>query len=154
MSNTVKPLVIISCGQGKVWSKDPGCGPTPAGDAYTGAPFKVNRKYAECFAESWVILSAKYGFIRPDFIIPEPYETTFLRKSTRPVTTDILRRQVKEMRLDCHPAVVGLGGKKYREAIEAAFADSGAELHFPFAGLPLGKMMQATNKAIEATAPP
>jgi hypothetical protein len=55
-------LVIIPCGQAKLWDDDPQRGPTPARDAYTGAPFKVNRAYAERHGDRWVILSAKYGF--------------------------------------------------------------------------------------------
>ena len=59
-------LVIAPCSQGKVWDKSPDHGPTPARDAYTGSPFKVNRQYAEHFGAEWIILSAKYGFIGPD----------------------------------------------------------------------------------------
>jgi hypothetical protein len=40
-------LVIIPCGQGKIWDADPSRGPTLASDAYTGVPFKVNKAYAE-----------------------------------------------------------------------------------------------------------
>ncbi len=39
--------------------KNPDIGTSPAKDAYVGSPFKVNRKYAECFGNEWVILSAK-----------------------------------------------------------------------------------------------
>lgn len=41
------PLVIVPCGQEKIWDKKPDLGPVPARDVYTGAPFKVNREYAE-----------------------------------------------------------------------------------------------------------
>ena len=69
-------LVIVPCGQGKIWDTEPDRGPVAARDAYTGAPFKVNRAYAERFASYWVILSAKYGFIPPDYLIPGPYNVT------------------------------------------------------------------------------
>lgn len=65
-------LVIIPCGSAKIWHRHPHAGPTPARDVYQGATLKVNRKYAESFAERWVILSAKYGFISPDSVIPGP----------------------------------------------------------------------------------
>ena len=45
--------------------------------------------------------------------------------------------------------VIGLGGKEYRQAIEAAFTGTGARLRFPFAGLQIGKAMQAVKLAIE-----
>ena len=70
-------LVVVPCGMRKIWDMNPSAGPTPAKNAYVGAPFKVNRAYAEKFADRWVILSAKYGFIDLDFVIPENYDVTF-----------------------------------------------------------------------------
>ena len=73
-------LVIVPCGRAKIWDKHPDAGPTAAADAYTGAPFTVNRHYAEQAGGDWVILSAKYGFLRPTDLIPGTYETTFKRR--------------------------------------------------------------------------
>ena len=82
-------LVVVPCGQGKIWDRHPGVGPTAAQGAYTGAPFRVNRAYAERFASRWVILSAKYGFIDPDFLIPESYNLTFKKKDPRLVDASV-----------------------------------------------------------------
>lgn len=142
-------LVIVPCGQGKVWDKEPNRGPVPAREAYTGAPFKVNREYAERFAERWVILSAKHGFIPPDFIIPGPYNITFKKKATGPVSISTLREQVLALNLNSYEIIIGLGGKEYRGAVESAFSSKSAKLYFPFSGLPIGKAMQATKQAIE-----
>lgn len=142
-------LVIVPCGSAKIWRKNPHAGPTPAYYAYTGPPFLLNRAYAERFADRWVILSAKYGFIRPNFEIPGPYNVTFKKKSTNPVHLDILRQQIQELRLDSFRLAVGLGGKEYRWAVEAAFAGTGVITLFPFAGLPLGKTMGVIKHAIE-----
>jgi cytoplasmic iron level regulating protein YaaA (DUF328/UPF0246 family) len=142
-------LVIVPCGSAKIWGQNPHAGPTEAYYAYKGPPFKINRAYAERFADRWMILSAKYGFIRPNFVIPEPYEVTFKKKSTNPVSISTLKRQVAEQRLATFKVVVGLGGKEYRQAIDAAFEDTGAITVFPFAGLPIGKMMKALKYAIE-----
>src|SRR3954451_7073086 len=106
MPNT---LVIVPCGQAKVWDDDPDRGPTPARGAYTGAPFKVNRDYAERLGDRWVIPSAKYGFIAPDFPIPGPYNVTFKKRATNPVEVATLREQIRERGLDEFPRVVGLG---------------------------------------------
>ena len=73
-------LVIVPCGQRKIWDKHPQKGATPARYVYIGAPFKVNAKYAEAFSKYWVILSAKYGLITPEFKIPGPYNITFKKK--------------------------------------------------------------------------
>lgn len=146
-------LVIVPCGSAKIWVRHPDAGPTPARDAYTGYPFRVNRAFAERFGAAWLILSAKYGFIEPDFVIPGPYDVSFNRPASGPITPEQLRRQVRELGLDRRELVVGLGGRRYREAIAAAFAETGARLVFPFAGLPLGKMIQATRRAIERGEP-
>jgi len=142
-------LVVVPCGRSKIWSKQPSAGPTVAKDAYTGSPFKVNRKYAERDGHDWIILSAKYGFISPDFEIPAPYEITFKRKSSGPVTIEVLKKQVADMGLERYVAVIGLGGKEYRAAVFAAFENTVIAPKFPFAGLPIGKAMQATKQAIE-----
>lgn len=42
-----KQLIIIPCGQSKVWDKSPKQGVTEAKDVYVGSPFKMNRRYAE-----------------------------------------------------------------------------------------------------------
>ncbi|MEQ8853615.1 DUF6884 domain-containing protein [Gimesia sp.] len=148
-----KLLVIVPCGQKKVWDKDPNAGSIVAKDAYTGPPFVVNKLFAEHFSESWVILSAKHGFIDPDFEIPGPYNVTFKRRSSNPVTNATLSEQVRSLQLDQFSDVVGLGGKEYRSAIKDAFHSTSARLHFPFAGLPIGKAMQAIKKAITEDIP-
>lgn len=146
-------LVIVPCGGKKVWDKSADYGSAPARDAYVGNIFKINRLYAEKFASGWVALSAKYGFIPPDFLIPGPYDVTFKRKSSGAVTLETLKRQAKEQLLDKFPIVVGLGGKEYRRVIAEIFDPKVTDLRFPFGGLPIGKAMQATQKAIDCGRP-
>ncbi len=143
-----KTLVVVPCGQGKIWDKYPKLGAVAARDAYTGAPFKVNREYAERFGDRWVILSAKYGFVSPDFSISGSYNVTFKRRATGPITSGELRKQVEELGLGKYERVIGLGGKEYREMICAAFEDTPSRLCFPFAGLPIGKAMGAAKAAV------
>jgi hypothetical protein len=140
-------LVIVPCGIAKIWDKYPDAGPTAAAQAYIGPPFVVNRAYAERAGGDWVVLSAKYGFLRPTDIVPGPYNTTFKRKSTNPIAFAALQEQVPRMGLDRYAEVVGLGGKEYREAVAAAFEGTPVSLRFPFAGLPIGKAMGATKRA-------
>jgi hypothetical protein len=151
--NAAGLLVVVPCGQGKIWDRHPGAGPSPAEDAYTGAPFRVNRAYAERFASRWVILSAKYGFIDPGFVIPEPYNVTFKKRHPAPVEASVLREQVSGLDLATWPDVVVLGGAEYQNAVRTAFAGTSATLHFPFAGLPLGRAMSAANAAIASGQP-
>lgn len=147
MAEDRRTLVVVPCGTSKVWDSTPDAGPARARDTYSGPPFKVNREYAERSGADWVILSAKYGFLRPDDIVPAPYNVTLKRRSTNPVDVTTLRRQVHDLGLESYDEVIGLGGKEYRAAIEAAFAGSAVALRFPFAGLRIGTAMAAIKKA-------
>ena len=147
-ANPLEPLVVIPCGHAKIWAQFPGAGPTAAKDAYTGAPFVVNRRFAETFATRWVILSAKYGFVDPDFAIPESYDFTFKHKHPGLVQIATLRRQVTELGLGRFADVIVLGGSGYQDAARQAFAGTAANLHFPFAGLRQGPAMAAANEAV------
>jgi hypothetical protein len=128
-------------------------GPIEARDAYVGGPFKVNRAYAERFADRWLILSAKYGFISPDFVVPESYNITFKDPRTGPVGIATLRQQVEQQQLSRFDPIIVLGGMEYQLAARAAFTTNAARLYVPFAGLPIGKALQATNRAIAAGSP-
>lgn len=140
-------LVIVACGSAKIWKKHPEAGPTAAARAYIGAPFTVNRRYAEASGGDWMVLSAKYGFLLPTDSVPGPFEVTFKRPATNPIGFDPLRQQVRQKALDRYREVVGLGFKDYREAIEAAFTGTSVTPHFPFAGLSLFETMAATKRA-------
>jgi hypothetical protein len=120
----------------------------PARHAYTGGPFVMNRKYAERFGDDWMVLSAKYGFLRPDTPVEGPYNVTFKKKASQPIGVAALREQVRRLGLDHYDEIIGLGGKEYLAALSGAFAGTGASLKFPFEGLPIGKMLQATKKAL------
>jgi hypothetical protein len=137
----------------KVWDKHPDAGPTPACDAYTGSPFKVNRAYAERFGDSWVILSAKFGYLWPGDPVPGPYNVTFKRRSPAPISAGDLRRQVADRHLDSFDRVIALGGRDYRSQIEAAFAGIATDLLFPFSGMPLGVSLGAAKRAVTSGRP-
>lgn len=146
-------LVVVPCGKRKVWDELPRCGPTQAEEAYIGAPFKVNKQYAIAFGEKWVILSAKYGFINPDFIIPENYNVTFNDAATNPITIDRLREQVNEKNLNAFNTVVALGSTTYSNIVSKAFLDTGAKVFAPAAGLRLGVAMGKVKTAIRENKP-
>lgn len=58
-----------------------------------------------------------------------------------------MREQVERLCLRRFTPILALGGKEYRRILAAVF--SSAEVCFPFASLPIGKMMQAVRKEIE-----
>ena len=142
-------LVVVSCGKCKIWDIDPHAGPTAAKNVYQGSPFKVNREYAETCGDRWVILSAKYGLIDPDFEIPSNYDVTFSDPLTKPISVADLVRQVREMGPHRFDKVIVLGGAHYSERVSKAFAGTDCEIVSPRAGLRTGN---ANAKVKEMTA--
>lgn len=70
-------LGILGCTKSKVWDRSIGAGPTPAIDVYKGSKFLDDLKIVDKQSNRWIIFSAYYGFIDPDFVIPESYDVTF-----------------------------------------------------------------------------
>jgi len=136
----LKMLVIVPCGQAKIWKKEPSHGPAKAKNAYQGAPFKVNKAFAERFADKWIVLSAKYGFIDPEFIIPKDYNVTFKKPSTNPISIDALKKQLKQKNLDSYDVVIALGGEDYSSKVKKVFMNV-SKVMAPTRGLPIGKAM-------------
>ncbi len=142
-------LVIIPCGQKKCWDTHPWLSPMLAGYAYTGIPFRVNRNYANVFGNKQLILSAKYGYIPLDFLIPENYNVSFTKKSSKPISVEELILQIGRQRLADFDRIIGLGGKEYREAMKNSFGEFNKIVEFPFAGLTIGRHMSAVKKALQ-----
>lgn len=67
--NHPEVIALVSCVKSKK------AGRHRAKDLYKSALFKYMRKYAECHADRWFILSAKYGLVVPETIL-EAYEQT------------------------------------------------------------------------------
>ena len=146
-------LVIVSCGKRKIWDTKPLTGPTKANDAYRGVPFSVNREYARKFSDRWVLLSAKYGFIDPNFEIPGNYNVTFKDPSTNPISVSQLKNQIKQKGLNTFDTVIVLGGRHYADAVSEAFSGLEVTIKRPLAGLRLGYAMGKVRDAIDRNQP-
>jgi hypothetical protein len=149
----MKTLCIVPCGKKKIWEINPNVGPTRARDVYIGPFAKKCREYAEKFFPfSWCILSAKYGFLFPDEIVPGPYNVTFNDKSTNPISSDELSNQVIEKGLDRYDKIVVLGSRKYLNIIKAVFQHK--EINALLVNTQgIGYMMEKLNKAIRRGIP-
>ena len=102
------------------------------------------------FGDRWLVLSAKYGFIEPDSVIPGPYDVSFKKKQSDPIGVESLHVQVAQLDLHEISTVVGLGGAEYRAKVRLVFGNQVASLEYPFEGLKLGYMLQATKQAIDS----
>jgi hypothetical protein len=145
-----KLLVVVPCGQSKIWKKYPKIGSEAAKKAYTGAPFKVNRAFAEKFGsklpDRWVILSAKYGFIEPDVRIND-YNVTFKKTNPKPISLNELTKQYIEKELGIFDVVIALGGEDYSGKVKEVFGPS--KVIAPATGLPIGVGMGLVKKLTE-----
>lgn len=145
-------LVVIQCGKHKIWNTHSKAGPTQAKQAYISSQFKVNKEYAETFSEDWAILSAKYGFITPEFIIPGDYNVTFDDPSTNPIDIDQLRNQV-ENHYSTFNKIVVLGSATYANIVESAFKNTKAVVLKPTAGLNLFDAIHLVKEAVRTGKP-
>lgn len=146
-------LCIISCGNKKIWSKYPNAGPTKAKDVYIGPFAKKCKEYAENFyPDSWCVLSAKYGFLFPEDIVPESYNVTFKKKSTNPITLKELKIQSEEKNIKDFDDFVVVGGKDYVKIIFELFPSK--DIKTPLKGCKgNGSMQKLMNKALEERKP-
>lgn len=128
-------LYVVPCGKAKAWDKDPGRGPVKAGEAYTGRLAGTAARYARASGKAWVVLSARYGFLDPDELVPGPYDTTFARKSPDVVSVEALRSQLAAKGLGRYSEVAVLGGKAYVTRVRLAFAGTPAAIRTPLAGV-------------------
>jgi len=117
-------LIIIACGQRKIWADAPWLGVVEAGKVYTGGYFLQNKAFAEREGERWLILSAKYGLLEPRDKI-EDYDVTFKRPDSNPIGRDRVREQVlagRPIRIRKGWKVAVLGGREYQAVARHALA--------------------------------
>lgn len=151
-------LCIVPCGRQKIWDRYPYRGPTPAREAYIGPFSKKCIEYAERFyPHSYRILSARYGFLRPEQEI-ENYNITF--RDPEAIPNGDLINQVIEQGLVNYDQIIILGGLLYREKVRDVFSQAAIILGLqepqiiaPLEGLRIGQQIQRINLAIEDNIP-
>ena len=128
-------LAIIPCSKEKIWDVHPQAGPTPAGAVYISPFHEVTRRYAEQFADRWVILSALHGFLEAEDLVPEAYDVTFDRPEDPVIGQGALMKQVEDKHLMRADRVIVVCGDSYTTRVVAAFEGYAGELVTPLAGL-------------------
>ena len=143
-------LCIIPCGKRKIWDKNPNIGPTTAKSAYMGSFTKKCKEYAiKYYPKSWCILSAKYGFLFPNDIIPGPYDVSFNNKDSKQISVKELSFLANEKALYKYEKIVILGGKNYIEIAKKVFAKK--EINIPLKDCKgIGYMMSKLNESIKS----
>jgi hypothetical protein len=110
-------IVIISCGKSK--NKGPNC---LAKNAYNGRSFLLKRKYAELSGNPWLILSAKYGLLKPDKEINPNYNMTVSTiEDVQKLASKIAKQIPDFLEYSVADEVVFLGPGAYVKALEIAF---------------------------------
>lgn len=107
-----------------------------------------NSNAEKFYPNSYVILSAKYGFLFPDELIPENYTVTFKDPNTKPISVGELKRHAIEKDLLKYDEIVVIAGKDYVEIVKKVFQNK--VIRTPLKGLKsMGLMISAMNKAIK-----
>ncbi|AIS60382.1 DUF6884 domain-containing protein [Listeria ivanovii] len=154
ISNKQK-LIIIASGKPKIWDKFPSIGPVKASEAYTGTFHRLSKAYAEKFAVNYLILSPKYGFLRPDDMVEGTYDVRFTMKGVGPNTIqlEVLRRMWQEQQINPTEQVPMLGGEKFKGLL-SAITDNKQAFEFPLTGSSgIGVMQQKLKQAVERGIP-
>ena len=96
-----------------------------------------------------MILSAKYGFIYPNEIIPQNYDVCFHIKNSKTISLDKLKIQAEKKNFDEYDSITVLGGKFYTKLIIDLFPDK--EIINPLDGCKgIGYMLKKINDSIKS----
>ncbi len=139
----VRYLCVATCGARKIWDVDPNVPEyVEAKNAYVGPLSKKTIEYCQKFyPNSYVILSAKYGFLLPHEKITN-YNSACNRNPM--ITLPELEKQAKTKTLNGilligYEKVVVMGSTCYCNWVKEVFGSGRVEC--PIAGLPIGKML-------------
>lgn len=113
----------------------------PAKDLYLSPLFRYMKRYAETRADSWYILSARYGLLHPDRQV-QPYNETLseMTASQRRVWASTVLGQLLEV-LSERTEVMFLAGDLYRSSLLPQLEVRGFPCSVPFLGLAIGRQL-------------
>lgn len=136
----MKTLYVVPCSA----TKDPGLVPgftMAARDAYTGQAFRMLRAQIEAAGLKWCILSGGLGFLWPSTEI-ETYDA-LMPDDIDPADWEPFNALTNRQygRLRTAERIVVLGSSRY--AMAASRLLDGRCVEAPFAGLSIGRMLQA-----------
>ncbi len=122
----------------------------PASELYISPLFQRQKEWAIARCGSWLILSAKYGVVRPDSVI-DPYEMTLKRASAvqkRTWSAQVLRQLQDELgRVEGLHFEIYAGKDYFGYGLIEGLRGAGATVQLPWQGLGLGKRLALTQYA-------
>jgi hypothetical protein len=129
-------VALVSCVKSKRETAAAAC------DLYTSPLFRALRGYAEANADTWYILSAEHGLLRPDQHIA-PYERTLntMRQPERLAWAERVQQQLLRA-LPPGAEVIILAGMPYRENLVPFLREHGFSVRVPLEGLSFGRQLQ------------
>lgn len=132
MDSLLDTLAIIPCTKAKIWDNLPHLGPVIAQNVYTNPFHSLARSYIQKRSNSWYIMSAKYGFLHPDDVIPETYDITFDRKNDPYISDEQLKFQMNEKNFSNFKNVIVICNERYVERIQRALSGLDINVEIPF----------------------
>jgi len=114
LSRNEKVLVITGCTKKKLGNDE--SVKAPAKQMYQGRLFKTVRKYCETMGFDYVIISAKYGLIRPDEEI-SGYEKVLKTKEDVEKIQPLVEEKLKPI-IQNYDKILVIAGKRYREVLK------------------------------------
>ena len=123
-------LFLVSCVKTKLQQ------PAKAQDLYVSDWFRKARAYVEREGGAWRILSAKYGLVDPEEVLP-PYEKTLttMRAAERRAWAAKVLEALEPCLADID-TLVFLAGERYREFLEPSLRSRGVALDVADEGAP------------------
>jgi hypothetical protein len=116
----------------------------PAGELYTSPLFHRQREWAVARCDRWLILSAKYGLLKPETTI-DPYEMTLKAASTaqrRAWSKHVLEQLRQEVgSFDGHHFEIYSGRDYFGYGLIDGLLQGGATVAVPWQGLGLGQRL-------------
>lgn len=140
--------VITTCGKTKLQYA------APAILFYGGTTVKMQGRVAAALkpARGRIILSNKYGFMKPSTIIPGPYDSHWGYPDTMP--DDQLRAQINALGIVSGMVLVVLGARDYAEATARVVPDGVRVFwpikHFKNTGIPYQRQLHSALLTVKA----
>lgn len=144
----MKQIAVIPCGKKKIWDIEPRTGPVYAKEAYQGTLHKKCTQYARFHHLYPVILSAKYGFLKPDDMVPADYDVGF-QHHFGVISDEALISQWHAKGFSRTETIVVLTGKKHIRVLNRVI-DTPHQWEFPLAhARGIGDMLRILDQSVQ-----